>query len=188
VSDKVIDGQKEATVSNGRRLRIRAVRPTDKQKLLHGFENLSSESRYLRFLVHKNGLTQEELRFFTELDGINHYALAVLELDSQSQEGDCIGVARLIRVPDDANVGEVALVVTDTSQHKGIGRLLLQRLLNVAAVQGIRRVRFFCLPYNEPIRRLIKHVFEDATLRNEDGLSTGEFDIPAHVRLSVSSL
>ena len=182
---KVYDGQEEITLSNGIRLRIRAVQPTDKQKILDGFRNLSSESRHLRFSAQKNVLTQEELRYFTEFDSINHFALAAFEIDSQDQEGDCIGVARFIRILDKANVAEVALIVADARQRMGIGRLLLRRLLRAAAARDIQRVRFFCLSYNEPIRSLIKHIFEDAKFRSEDGITSGEFEIPAHVRLRL---
>lgn len=180
-SDKAIDGQEDVTLCNGLRLRIRAVRPTDKQHLLKGFRNLSSESRHLRFLAHKNDLTQEELHYFTELDGIDHFALAALELDRQYEEGDFIGVVRFVRVPNDTNVAEVALVIAYASQHQGIGRLLLQRLLRAAATRDIQRVRFCCLAYNEPIRGLIKHIFEGPALRSEDGVTSGEFEMPANI-------
>ena len=56
------------------------LEPYDKQALARGFERLSSESRYRRFLSAKKSLTADELRFFTELDGVNHAAVAALDM------------------------------------------------------------------------------------------------------------
>jgi RimJ/RimL family protein N-acetyltransferase len=168
----------QVILANGLVLRVRALRPTDKQKLLDGFSRLSAESRRRRFLGHKNHLSEEELRFFTEADGINHVALAAFEIDRQGQEGNCVAVARFIRTPDDEWLAEVALVVADAYQRLGIGRLLLRRLMTAAADRGIRRMQFYSLADNEPMRRLING-FGAATFRSEGETMRGEFALPA---------
>jgi hypothetical protein len=83
----------QVTLPNGLALRVPAVRPTDKQKLLDAFGTLSSESRRRRFLAHKSQLSEEELRFFTDVDGTNHFALVAFELEGQGNEGSCVAVA-----------------------------------------------------------------------------------------------
>ncbi len=70
-------------------------------------------------------------------------------------------------------------MVADAYQRLGIGRLLLLRLLAAAAARDVRRVRFYSLADNEPLRRLVKRVSERVTFSSEGGVLTGEFDIPA---------
>jgi GNAT superfamily N-acetyltransferase len=180
--------QEQVTITSSLALRVRLVRPADKQKLREGFEHLSSESRRRRFLGHKSQLSEAELRFFTDVDGINHVALTAFKVNRQGNEGKCVGVARFVRTPEDWTVAEIALVVADAYQRLGIGRLLLQRLLAAAAVRGVRRVQFYSLADNDALRRLIKRVAETATLHSEGGVMMGEFDVPPADPAAVAAL
>src|SRR2546421_2356496 len=58
----------DALLRDGSSIRIRAIRPDDKQRLLALFERLSSRSVCFRFFQTKQRLTDKELRYFTELD------------------------------------------------------------------------------------------------------------------------
>lgn len=69
-----------AELRDGTKVLLRLVRPSDKQLLLRGFEQLSARSRYLRFLVPKAVLTEDELRYLTELDGEDHFAIGAVRL------------------------------------------------------------------------------------------------------------
>ena len=66
----------------GTRVVIRPIRPGDKERLADGLRRLSDESIRKRFLAAKPRFTRSELRYLTEVDGVNHIALvAVLEED-----------------------------------------------------------------------------------------------------------
>lgn len=54
-------------LADQRPLPIRLIRPTDKPKLAEAFQHLSAESRYCRFLGHKNALTPQELHFLPKV-------------------------------------------------------------------------------------------------------------------------
>ena len=101
-------------------MQVRMVRPAGKQRLRDGFRRVSATSRYRRFLAHRKGITPEELRFFTQVDGEGHFALVALELNDLGQEEDAIGVARLLRVEEDT--AEFPLALTDDRQRGGVGR------------------------------------------------------------------
>ncbi len=60
---------------DGRPIRIRAIRPDDKQRLLEHFAHLSPRSVYYRFFGLKRSLDDQDLRRFTELDFVNHVGL-----------------------------------------------------------------------------------------------------------------
>ena len=89
-------------LADRRPLHIRLIRPTDKPKLAAAFHQLSAESRYCRSLSHKTALTPQELKFFTECDGIDHLALGAFEPAPTGFQGDGarVGIARLIRCLD----------------------------------------------------------------------------------------
>ena len=89
-SEKLIDG---------RVVRLRPISPSDKNALKAGLNHLSSQSRYFRFFQHKQQLTAKELRFFTEIDFVNHVALVAIIMDKGMEEP--VGVGRYIVVKED---------------------------------------------------------------------------------------
>ncbi len=171
--------REDVVVTGDLRVRFQMVTPSDKQKLAQGFERLSGESRYRRFFSAKAALTPAELRFLTEPDGVDHLAIAAVEIDANGEEGNGVGIGRLLRIPKDPEVAEIALAVIDVRQGMGIGRMLLERLIAASAERGVRRIRCHVLAENERMRRLIQHVFGDATTFTREGeMMTGEFPVP----------
>ena len=109
---------------DGSRVRLRQGHSSDRQLLLRGFERLSPGSRYRRFLAAMPELSEEKVRYLTEID--NHDHEAIIALDEKTGEG--IGVARYVRDPQRPDVAEVAVTVIDDWQGRGLGTLLLEVL------------------------------------------------------------
>ncbi len=128
------DYQEEVTLADGLRLRIRLVRPSDKLLLERGFQRLSPTSRYRRFLTARNHLTEAELRYLTECDGIDHVAIGAVTCADGDGEEQGVGIARFIRNRERPDTAEAAVAVVDEYQHRGIGHLLLSRLIEAAAM------------------------------------------------------
>ena len=79
-----LDYLEHAELRDGTPVLLRLLRPTDKQLLRTGFEHLSSESRYARFFTPKTSLTDDELRYLTDIDQEDHVAIgAASERDGQ---------------------------------------------------------------------------------------------------------
>ena len=137
----------------GTRVLIRPIEPGDKEKLAAGLRQLSDESIRKRFLASKPRFTAAELRYLTEVDGVNHIALvAVLERDPEQ----LVAVARCVRLPDRPGTAEMAIVVGDPWQSQGLGRELATRLADAARAVGIRRFAATMLGDNEAARRLMR--------------------------------
>jgi len=154
------DYSERVLTRDGVALTLRLVRPSDKEKLLLGFAQLSARSRYLRFFASKRDLTDEELRFFTEIDCDNHFAIGALERGDGGSEGRGVGVVRFIRESEEPATAEVAITVIDEMQRRGVGRILLERLVDAARERGIARFRFECLAQNRDVQKLVKGVCE----------------------------
>ena len=161
-------------LSKGTNVLLRLVRPDDKERLQNGFRKLSSQSRYKRFFTAKQSLTNAELDYFTELDQSEHFALGAIEFNDRGEEGDGVGIARFIRLTDDATSAEVAITVIDRMQGNGIGRIMLEKLLAAAAERNVSRFRFEYLPHNRNMRKLIQSVCQVVNYTKEDGIMVAE--------------
>src|SRR4051795_3944794 len=98
---------------------LRPIAPADKAMLEAGVAALSPASAYSRFLTGKSSLTPAELRYLTEVDGVDHIALVVIDAT-----GDFIAVGRIVRHQDRSDTAELAVLVCDGWQRRGIGRTL----------------------------------------------------------------
>jgi GNAT superfamily N-acetyltransferase len=159
-------------------IRFRLIRPDDKHYVIKAFEHLSASSRYKRFFGTKKILSDTELRYFTEIDQYNHFALGAFNRDENNKESGVEGIARFIRLPTDRECAEVGITVIDSAQGKGIGKLLLQRLFSAALERGIKRLRYECLAENQDIQRLVKKLNAHVKFEREDDLLIAEIVIP----------
>jgi RimJ/RimL family protein N-acetyltransferase len=132
-------------------LLIRPIRPDDKDALVAGLGRLSDRSVYQRFLSPKPRLTASELKYLTEVDFTDHYALvAVLARSPQV----IVGVGRWIRDLQEPTAAEVAVVIADDLQGRGVGTTLGRQLSRTAAERGVDRFITTILPSNVAAHRL----------------------------------
>jgi len=165
---------------DGGSIRIRAIRPDDKDRLLEHFSHLSERSAYQRFLGIKKTLTPEDLVHFTELDFVN--AVGLVATLGEGDRERIVGVGRYFAdavgpaVPKSA---EVAFAVEDGQQGRGIATQLLEQLIPFARSNGIEALEADVLRDN--IHML--HVFSRMGFAVSDG-SHGvvrlSLPIPAH--------
>lgn len=164
-------------VDDGTMLRMRRLRPDDKLKIVEGLDRMSPESRYLRFFTAKPRLSNAELRYLTEVDGHNHYAVGVARIEPDGSEGAGVAVARFVRMPDELDVAEPAIAVVDEMQGKGIGRRLMEHLVEAAAERGVRRFRTEFLAVNDAMRDLLEKLSPDARFVASGPVVVAEFPI-----------
>lgn len=175
------DYEETIRLRDGTRATLRPIRASDKKLLLEGFERLSPRSRYTRFLTPKQKLTNRELRYLTEVDGVDHFALVALTHPPFGKE-EGIGVGRFVRLADEPDVAEPAITVADDQQAKGLGTILLHRLSDAAWERGVRHFRCELLAENMRMRELLAEVETDVRLDDiRDGALVVTFPIEAPV-------
>jgi protein lysine acetyltransferase len=128
--------------------------------------SLSPQSARLRFLAPKNHLTLAELRYLTEVDHVDHYALVAVLADDPSTMA---GVGRWVRDGDHPDAAEVAIVVGDCYQRQGLGTALGTALGDGARALGIARFTAMMLPENTAAQRLFAHISGRLSMRVEGG-------------------
>lgn len=166
----------EHALSGGGLVRIRPVTADDAAALRDAWKRLSPMSRHRRFFGSVTALTDEMVRYLTDVDGKNHIALAAV-IDSPDLKTETgVGIARCIRLKDEPEVAEAAVTVVDDMQGKGVGRLLLQELAKAACAVGIRRFRGEGLADNAPLRSLLSDL-GIAPHRTDEGTFVFDVDI-----------
>src|SRR5438093_9709510 len=87
---------------------IRPVFPEDRDRLREGMHRLSPQSRHRRFGATVSDLTEDQLRYLTEIDHTNHMAWIALDPTVPGEPG--LGVARFVRLAQEPGVAEAAVV------------------------------------------------------------------------------
>lgn len=139
----------DVLLSDGRTARIRPIVPEDADALRDLGSKLSSETVYFRFFSPRPRIGDEEIAHYVTVDYQERLALvAVLD-------GELVAVARYDRCPSEAPAegggpaqAEVAFVVRDDHQGRGIGTVLLEHLASAAFQRGIGRFVADTLPEN----------------------------------------
>jgi ribosomal protein S18 acetylase RimI-like enzyme len=176
------DYAERVTLRNGTPVTIRLVVRDDMDTLRRGFERWSPASRYARFLVPKQRLSDDELRYLCDVDQENHFALgAILEPADGSGESVGLAIARFIRLPaveGEPITAEAAIAVADEAQGQGLGRMLFMRLVAAASERGIERFRCEVLASNQTMQTLIDDIAPEHSTAGDGGVLTIDFALP----------
>jgi len=146
---------------------IRPIRPGDAPLLAAAHASLSPETVRLRYLAPKPRLTAGELRYLTEVDGIDHVAFIALRAEDPSRVA---AVARWVRSAQDPAAAEAAVVVADDLQSQGLGRRMGMVLADAARERGIRRFTATMLRENVAAHRLFAAISDRLTTTYEGGV------------------
>jgi GNAT superfamily N-acetyltransferase len=148
------------------------LRDSDGDLLLRGFEHLSSESRYRRFLAPMPKLSGHNVRDLTQTDRRDHEAIVALDAET----GDAVGLGEYVRSAERPNVAEVALAVADEWQERGVGTQLLAAICARARENDITSFTAVMLAGNEPMMDLLGHIGPVRVVDRQAG--TVEVEVP----------
>ncbi len=164
------------TLKDGTQVVIRPIQPDDADHLQDAFDHLSMETIYLRFLSFKKELPDEEAHYLATVDYDTR--MAFVALCEKNGRDIVIGVARYALM--DANqpkIAESAVVVQDEYQGRGLGKLLLKRLLTYANAKDIHHLRGNLQVGNNRMLDLVKHSGLPYKTRFVDGIWAVDIDI-----------
>ncbi len=168
----------DVVLRDGGTARIRPITVDDAERLVSFYEQVSDESKYYRFFAPYPRLSAKDVHRFTHHDFVDRVGLAA------TVGGEFIATVRYDRIgahglpaSAPADEAEVAFLVQDAHQGRGVASALLEHIAAVARERGIRRFAAEVLPANT---KMIK-VFTDAGYTQkrsfEDGVVRLEFDL-----------
>ena len=148
-------GPAVAALDDGVRVQLRPAGHTDGPAILDGFARCSADTRYFRFLSGGYQLTDERLHALTDADHRDQAVWLAIDLDAPGTP--VAALARFARSTTEPEEAEVAFIVADAYQGRGLGRLLLDALRVSAAVDGITTFVANVLAENGPMKSLLLH-------------------------------
>ncbi|HEY5579126.1 MAG TPA: GNAT family N-acetyltransferase, partial [Acidimicrobiia bacterium] len=144
----------DVVLRDGEVVHLRPIRPDDADLERRFFAHVSPDSSYFRFFRYKRELTDQELAYFVTVDYRDRMAFVALA----GEEMIAVGRYDLLETENGRRVAEVAFLVEDRFQGRGVGTLLLQHLAFYARLHDIAAFRAFVLSDN----RSMLNVFRDS--------------------------
>ena len=153
----------------GKPLVLRLLEPSD-EALIRGFYNrLSFETVYKRFMSPIVPPANNVVRMLMNIDHCGREALIAIDGEGIA------GVARY--APFGANGHDVAIVIADSWQGRGLGTMLMRRLGHIARARGIKSFHATLLAENRGAKRFLQRLSPAATFKFVDGVVEAELPL-----------
>jgi len=124
--------ESEAVLPSGTKVRLRPIRPEDEARLIEGATRMDPGDLRMRFFASMKGLTPALAARLSQIDYARE--LALVALSGEANEG--VGVVRIAADPDNAKA-EFAVTVRSDWKSKGLGHLMMTRIIDIAGARGI---------------------------------------------------
>jgi protein lysine acetyltransferase len=161
-------------------LYLRPVLPGDSERTSDGTIEYSSETLYRRFQTPRTP-SKALMTYLFEVDYKDHFVWVMTE----GEHGPVVADARFVRDETDPTLAEVAFIVGDDYQGRGVGSLLMAALAVAARGHGVSRFSARVLSDNLAMRKILDRF--DAQWHREDlGVVTTVIDVPPLRELSIS--
>ncbi|GAB3723076.1 bifunctional GNAT family N-acetyltransferase/acetate--CoA ligase family protein [Amycolatopsis oliviviridis] len=170
----------DVLLSDGGTVHLRPVIPSDADGLVAFHGRLSERTRYFRYFGAYPRIPQRDLERFSVVDHHDRVAFVALLGD------DIVAVGRYERLEHGPSA-EVAFVVDDAHQGRGLGSILLEHLAAAASESGLRRFVAEVLAENAAMVRVFRDAGYQVSREIEEGVLHLEFDIdPTEESLAVA--
>jgi len=166
-------------MKDGTVVTIRPIRPEDEPAMVRYHETLSERSVYLRYFHLMNleqRITHERLTRICFIDYDREMAMVAERRNPDSGESEILGVGRLSKIHGTTEA-EVAVLVSDRYQGRGLGKELLARLLIIGANEKLTRLTAGILPDNRNVLRICEKLGFSLKHSLDDQLVTAEFKL-----------
>jgi RimJ/RimL family protein N-acetyltransferase len=166
----------DAILRNGDKVFVRAINPNDKADLLLFLKQLDRKSLYYRFFEAKHKFSDYELNHLSNPDFESSFVLIALPSEDSNQ---IIGMAQCSRDPaaPDSDYAEVAFIIHEKFQGKGLGTLFLENLAGIARQSGINEFRAQVLGSNSKMFELFSGCGFTVKKSSERGITRISFPI-----------
>jgi len=171
--------EKYVRIKDGTQILMRPIKPADEDLLKELFYNLSNETIYKRFMGVKRYLPRQQLHELANVDYSKNMAIvAVLEREGREE---LVGVGRY-GLDENTNSAEVAFVVQDDWQRRGVGSRLMEYLTLIAKRRGLYGFTADVLPENRAMLNLFEKMSDELEYNLEKELTDGVYHLRMHFK------
>ncbi|RMI46368.1 GNAT family N-acetyltransferase [Actinomadura harenae] len=172
----------DVVLTDGGTAHLRPIRPEDADLLRSFYARLSAETIYYRFFSPRPHLSDREIQHFTNVDHDRRVGLIA------TIGGDMVAVVRYDRLTNRPGTAEVAFLVEDAHQGRGLGAVLLEHIAAAARERGVHRFVASVLPDNRRMTRVFREAGYKAEQSFEDGVIELVLDLePTETSVEVTS-
>ena len=133
-------------LKDGSVILFRPIKKEDATEWLNFYHRLSSRSKYLRFQRSAPNMTMEDALRFCTVDYVNQFAFVAEAIEDRKKH--IIAIGRYARLPAEPETAEIAFIILDSYQEKGIGTKFIEWLATAARKNDIDTFEAFVLPEN----------------------------------------
>lgn len=168
----------KTTLADGTGIIVRPLLDEDREGIEEGFERLSAESRYQRFMTSMETLPEHYVDYLTNVDYARDFAVIAAIEDPVRFELQGLGIARFITLDEPCDEAELAITILDETQGRGLGMLFMNILLRAAQERGLRALRAEVLPDNKGMQTLAAK-WGGTKISAQDGYVTWRIPTPS---------
>jgi acyl-CoA hydrolase/RimJ/RimL family protein N-acetyltransferase len=154
-------------LDDGTQINFRSVRPTDEPSMRDLVYDLSRETIYYRFMSQQSKFTHQQIQNFVYIDHRKDVAIIGTVPEAHGEDIICVGRYYL---DERTNRAEVAFVIRDEWQNRGIGSHVFRLLSDIAKRNGITGFTAEVLRDNQRMRTIFNHSEFKVTHRIEEGV------------------
>jgi len=161
-------------IADGTEVLIRPVKPTDEDEIRELFYSLSEQSVYHRFFSRPKGMPHRSAMPYVNID--YEKDMAVVAISPEASGDKIVSIGNYFRTNKEDKVAEVAFLVRDDWQNRGMGKALLAQLIDIAKTRGIREFVASVLPTNKAMLSVFHTSGYKLRIRFEEGVYSIAFN------------
>lgn len=171
-------------LADGTELFLRPVLPGDREHSMQHLTEFSSDTFYRRFMSTR-APSATLLNYLFQVDYVNHFAWVLIN-EAVDADGFVVADARYVRYSEQHQVAEIAFIVADAYQGRGIGDFLMDAVAVAAQVGGVRKLSARMFADNTPMRMIFNR-FGASWQRDEPGVVAMVCDVPSGDELRIDA-
>ncbi|WP_208951935.1 bifunctional acetate--CoA ligase family protein/GNAT family N-acetyltransferase [Rahnella sp. ChDrAdgB13] len=159
--------EEHVILKNGLPALFRPILPEDEPLLKAFILKVTKEDLYYRYFSEINEFTHEDLANMTQIDYDREMAFVAVR--TENEESEIIGVTRTVSDPDNIDA-EFSVLVRSDLKGLGLGRRLLDKMIDYAAEHGLQRLTGITMPNNRGMITLAKKLGFDVDIQIQDSI------------------
>ncbi len=160
-------------LKDGTEINFRPIHPTDEPRMRDLLYDLSQETIYYRFMSHQERFGQRQIQNFVYVD--HRKDVAIIGTLPEAYGDEIIVVGRYY-LDEHTNRAEVAFVVRDEWQNRGLGTFIFKHLVNIAKANGITGFTAEVLRNNNRMQAIFNHSECNVTSMIQEGVYSFTID------------